>query len=60
MGEVGAALERHPRNTFFEWQSPKGPYRSLTAEQAEQFDRDGYVVIENVRIASTTSWFPVA
>ncbi len=30
MGEVGAALERHPWNTSFEWQSPKGPYRSLT------------------------------
>jgi len=43
-----ATLTRHPLNTAFEWVSPRPPFRRLTAEQAEQFDRDGYVVIDGL------------
>ena len=46
MGEI--ALQRHPFNTSFEWQSPKGPFRGLTADEVEKFDRDGYVIIEDL------------
>src|SRR3954447_21404554 len=48
MGEYGSTLTRHPLNTAFEWVSPQPPFRGLTAEQAEQFDRDGYVVVEGL------------
>ena len=41
-------LEHHPWNTAFEWHPPAGPHRVLTAEQAEQFDRDGFVVLHDV------------
>ena len=53
MGETNVTLRRHPLNTSFEWQSPKGPFRGLTGEQADQFDRDGYVVIDDLIDAET-------
>jgi ectoine hydroxylase-related dioxygenase (phytanoyl-CoA dioxygenase family) len=40
--------EPHPWNVGFDWTTPTGPYRVLTDAQAEQFDRDGYVVLEGV------------
>ena len=53
MGEIGgtsvsSTYERHPLNTAFTWASPRGPFRRLTATQVEQFDRDGYVVIDRL------------
>jgi ectoine hydroxylase-related dioxygenase (phytanoyl-CoA dioxygenase family) len=48
MGEPGSTLTRHPLNTAFEWVSSQPPYRRLTPQQAEQFDRDGYVVIDDL------------
>ena len=48
MGESGSTLTRHPLNTSFDWQPSKGPFRRLTEQQAEQFDRDGYVVIDDL------------
>ncbi len=39
---------RHPWNTGFTWQDREGPFRRLTADQAGQFDRDGFVVLEGV------------
>jgi len=53
MGELGSTLERHPLNTAFEWQSATEPFRRLTDDQAAQFDREGYVVIENLIDAAT-------
>ena len=53
MGEIGAAIERHPLNTGFEWRSPQPPFRQLTAAQADQFDRDGYVVVDDLIDAAT-------
>jgi ectoine hydroxylase-related dioxygenase (phytanoyl-CoA dioxygenase family) len=53
MGEPGSTLTRHPLNTAFEWVSPQPPYRRLTPHQAEQFDRDGYVVIDDLIDAAT-------
>ena len=46
-------LERHALNTSFSWRSPVGPFRRLTDDQAAQFDRDGYVVIEDLVDPST-------
>jgi phytanoyl-CoA hydroxylase len=37
----------HDFNTAFSWQVPQGPYRRITAEQAAQFDRDGFFVLED-------------
>jgi len=47
-----AGAELHPWNRNFHWQTPAGPFRVLTEEQARQFDRDGYVVLEKVFDAS--------
>lgn len=44
MGEI----ERHAWNTSFTWESPQGPFLSLSPVEAAQYDRDGYVVIENL------------
>ena len=35
----------HPWNTEFRWETPEGPFSVLTAEQAAQIDRDGFVVL---------------
>src|SRR5438105_7949917 len=40
--------ELHPWNRGFAWRSAQGPFRALSAQQAEQFDRLGYVVLERV------------
>ena len=45
-------FERHPWNTSFEWSFAAGDKRVLTTEQAEQFDTQGYVVLEGVFDAS--------
>ncbi|MEY2403933.1 MAG: hypothetical protein QOD38_1484 [Acidimicrobiaceae bacterium] len=42
------ALARHRWNTSFEWEDREGPFRRVTDDQAAQFDRDGYVVIEDL------------
>ncbi len=41
-------VQRHPWNRDFTWRGHHTPLRRLTSEQAEQFDRDGYVVLEDV------------
>jgi ectoine hydroxylase-related dioxygenase (phytanoyl-CoA dioxygenase family) len=43
-----ATFERHPWNTSFEWTFASGGKRVLSADQAEQFDAEGYVVLEGV------------
>ena len=45
---VDAALELHPWNRDFTWTDRTGPFRRLTGEQVEQFDRDGFVVLPDV------------
>lgn len=39
-------MELHPFNHEFAWQSPSMPLRALTRPQADQFDREGYVLVE--------------
>jgi len=46
-------LARHPWNHGFSWAVSPPPYRQLTAEQVEQFDRDGFVVVPGVFDAAT-------
>jgi phytanoyl-CoA hydroxylase len=48
MQESVATVERHPWNKAFDWWAPEPPFQVLEPEQAEQFDRDGYVVLESV------------
>jgi ectoine hydroxylase-related dioxygenase (phytanoyl-CoA dioxygenase family) len=43
-----AEPERHPWNRSFAWESHGGPFEMLRADQAEQFDRDGFVVLPDV------------
>jgi ectoine hydroxylase-related dioxygenase (phytanoyl-CoA dioxygenase family) len=38
----------HPWNRGFTWQDHAGPFTTITDAQAEQFDRDGFFVIEDV------------
>jgi ectoine hydroxylase-related dioxygenase (phytanoyl-CoA dioxygenase family) len=41
-------VERHPWNVDFTWHDRVGPFRRLTAEQVEQFDSLGFVVLDDV------------
>lgn len=43
-----STLELHPWNRSFRWRDHCGPFRALTDAQVAQFDRDGYVVVENM------------
>src|SRR5690349_7149761 len=40
-------MRLHDFNTSFTWSIPQGPYRRITTAQAEQFDRDGFFVLED-------------
>ena len=55
MTELGTEDKRHPWNQSFEWKIPPGPYRALTAAQAEQFDRDGFVVLPDIFDSETVA-----
>jgi ectoine hydroxylase-related dioxygenase (phytanoyl-CoA dioxygenase family) len=57
MGEPTAApaLVAHPWNRSFQWRDHQGPLRRLRPDQAEAFDRDGYVVLESVVDADTVA-----
>jgi ectoine hydroxylase-related dioxygenase (phytanoyl-CoA dioxygenase family) len=48
-------VDLHPWNRDFTWQAGSPPYRTLTAEQATAFDRDGYVVVPGVFDAATVA-----
>ena len=39
--------EIHPDNKGFSWSVPKGPYQYLSDEEVKQFDKKGYLTIEN-------------
>ncbi len=41
-------LELHERNAGFAWTDHSGPFKLVTSEQAEAFDRDGYFLLEGV------------
>lgn len=41
-------VERHPWNSEFTWVDREGPFRRVTREQADQFNRDGFIVLEGV------------
>ena len=43
MGEPVA----HERNTSFSWSEHAGPFRAITAEQAGQYDRNGFFVLKD-------------
>src|SRR3954451_12925695 len=40
-----ATITPHELNTAFTWVDHPGPWRGLTADQARQFDEDGFTVI---------------
>ena len=46
-------LELHPWNTGFSWTDRIGPFRALSDEQSATFDRDGFVVIDDLIDAAT-------
>jgi phytanoyl-CoA hydroxylase len=43
-----STLELHPWNRSFRWHDHQGPFRALANAQVAQFDRDGYVVVEDL------------
>jgi ectoine hydroxylase-related dioxygenase (phytanoyl-CoA dioxygenase family) len=47
MTASGVVLEPHPWNTGFEWDDHQPPFTTVTADQARQFDEEGFFVIED-------------
>lgn len=41
-------MNKHELNDGFDWQDRKGPYRLISEEQAAQYNRDGFFVLEDV------------
>ena len=41
-------MKKHELNVGFDWQEREGPYRLISEEQAAQYNRQGFVVFENV------------
>jgi phytanoyl-CoA hydroxylase len=39
--------ELHPLNRDFQWSAPRGPFRRITAQQARDFDEQGFCVVED-------------
>jgi ectoine hydroxylase-related dioxygenase (phytanoyl-CoA dioxygenase family) len=48
-----AELVRHPWNTSFEWPTHDGPFRRVTADQAQAYDEQGFFLLEDVFDADT-------
>jgi ectoine hydroxylase-related dioxygenase (phytanoyl-CoA dioxygenase family) len=48
-------MQPHPWNEAFDWPDHHGPFTSLSAEQAAQFDEEGYVVVEDLVDADTVA-----
>jgi len=45
--------ERHPWNVDFSWQPRQGPFRRLSAAQADHFDEFGFVIVNDAVDATT-------
>jgi phytanoyl-CoA hydroxylase len=50
-----ADVRLHPWNRGFAWEPSPPPYRRLTDDQVAAFDRDGFVVVEDVFDAATVA-----
>jgi ectoine hydroxylase-related dioxygenase (phytanoyl-CoA dioxygenase family) len=48
-------MQPHPWNEAFDWPDHHGPFTFLSAEQAAQFDEEGYVVVEDLVDADTVA-----
>ncbi len=42
-----AASERHPWNDEFHWTPPRGPFTTISDDQARSYDQFGYLVLED-------------
>ena len=40
-------MDLHPWNDTFEWRMPAGPYRRITAQQAQSYDERGFFLLED-------------
>ncbi len=49
------APEKHPWNLDFSWQVPSGPFRGIRAEQARQYDEQGYFLLEGAFDSETVA-----
>lgn len=47
MADAANLPSHHPWSRDFEWPRHPGPFRRLTPEQAEQYDSQGFVLLEN-------------
>ena len=45
----------HALNRHFEWKPRRGPFRLVTPEQADDYNRDGFVVLRGVFDPDTLS-----
>jgi ectoine hydroxylase-related dioxygenase (phytanoyl-CoA dioxygenase family) len=50
---TGVERAPHPWNDGFSWPRHDGPFTTITASQAEQFDTDGFFVVEDAFDAAT-------
>jgi len=50
---VPVARAPHPWNEGFVWRDHAGPFTTVTAEQAKQFDEEGFFVVEDAFDAAT-------
>jgi len=44
----GTDLDLHPWNVDFRWDDHEGPLRRLSSEQVSAFDRDGFIVLDDM------------
>lgn len=47
MSALSSALSTHPKSEGFVWQDLRGPFRALSPAQAQQFDEQGWFVVED-------------
>ncbi|MDG2333278.1 MAG: phytanoyl-CoA dioxygenase family protein [Myxococcota bacterium] len=48
-------MQKHPRNTEFTWVDHTGPLRFLSEEQARDYDRNGYLILEDAFTRETVA-----
>ncbi len=50
---ASGSLKKHPQNDSFRWAPRAGPFRRISKEQAQQYDEQGFFVLEDAFDAAT-------
>ncbi len=46
---------KHKLNDAFDWQERNGPFRIISNDQAAQYNRDGFIVMEDIFSSETVA-----